>query len=64
MGIGPTSGAWKALILPLNYICNKDNINYTQKKEHCQHFYDLSFGILRKKGRLVFKITSTIKEKI
>ncbi len=41
MGIGPTSGAWKALILPLNYICNKDNINYTQKKEHCQHFYDI-----------------------
>ena len=35
------SGAWKALILPLNYICNKDNINYTQKKEHCQHFYDI-----------------------
>ena len=21
MGIGPTSGAWKALILPLNYTC-------------------------------------------
>ena len=45
MGIGPTSGAWKALILPLNYIRNelpfsKDNINYTKLKVYVNYFFE------------------------
>ena len=41
-----------------------DNIIITHRFKKCKCFKILSFGILRKKGRLVFKITSTIKEKI
>src|SRR5699024_2475148 len=47
MGIEPTSSAWKAEVLPLNYTRFFSNkIYYRQERNICQHIYHFTYQLM------------------